>query len=52
VPVPPGGKITEAILADHVKNPDWHARRVVFEAKAPGDTVTDMRERLRVLVGL
>jgi len=52
VPLPPGGKIVGAVLADHVKNLDWHVRRVVFEAKAPGDVVTDVRERLRVLLGL
>jgi mRNA interferase MazF len=48
----PGGEIAGAILADRVKNLNWQARRVVFEAKAPGDIVTDVRERLRVLLGL
>jgi mRNA interferase MazF len=52
VPLRPGGKIVGVILADHVKNLDWQARRVVFEAKAPADVVTDVRERLRVLLGL
>jgi len=52
VPLPAGGKIAGAILADHVKNLDWQARRVVFEAKAPEAIVTDVRERLRVLLGL
>lgn len=52
VPLPPGGKISGVILADHVKNLDWKARRVVFEAKAPADIVVDVRERLRVLLGL
>jgi len=52
VPLPPGAKITGAVLADHLKNLDWQARRVVFEAKAPGDVVTDVRERLRALLGL
>jgi mRNA-degrading endonuclease toxin of MazEF toxin-antitoxin module len=49
---PPGAKITGVVLADHGKNLDWQARRVVFEAKAPVDVVTDVRERLRVLLGL
>jgi mRNA-degrading endonuclease toxin of MazEF toxin-antitoxin module len=40
------------ILADHVKNLDWQARRVVFEAKVPAEILTDLRERLRVLLGL
>jgi mRNA interferase MazF len=52
VSLPPGGRIAGVILADHVKNLDWQARRLVFEAKAPADVVTDVRERLRVLLGL
>jgi mRNA interferase MazF len=52
VRLPLAGKITGAILADHVKNLDWHARRAVFESKAPEDIVADVRERLRVLLGL
>ena len=46
------GKISGVVLADHVKNLDWQARRVVFEAKAGADILTDVRERLRVLLGL
>ena len=52
VPLPTGGKISGVVLADHVKNLDWQARQAVFETKAPADVVTDVRERLRVLVGL
>ena len=52
VPLPAGGKISGVALADHVKNLDWRARRAVFEAKAPAEIVTDVRERLRVLLGL
>jgi mRNA interferase MazF len=52
VPLPADGRISGAVLADHVKNLDWHARRVVFEAKAPTDVLVDVRERLRVLLGL
>ena len=52
VPLPPGGKISGAVLADHVKNLDWQARHVSFESKAPADVLTDVRERLRVLLGL
>ena len=52
VALPPGGKIAGVVLADHVKNLDWQARRVEFEAKAPAEVVTDVRERLRVLLGL
>jgi mRNA interferase MazF len=52
VPLPSGGAIHGAVLADRVKNLDWNARRVRFEAKAPADVVVDVRERLRVLIGL
>ena len=52
VPLPPGGRISGVVLADHVKNLDWQARPLTFVAKAPADVVTDVRERLRVLVGL
>lgn len=52
VPLPPAAKITGVVLTDHVKNLDWQARRVVFEAKAPADVLTDVRERLRALLGL
>ena len=52
VALPTDGAITGVILADHVKNVDWNARRAVFAAKAPVEIVTDVRERLRVLIGL
>ncbi len=52
VPLPADSKIAGVVLADHVKNLDWEARRVVFETKAPVEVVTDVRERLRVLLGL
>ena len=52
VALPPDGTIAGVVLADHVKNVDWRARRIVFEGKAPVETLTDVRERLRVLLGL
>jgi mRNA interferase MazF len=52
VPLPPAGAIVGVVLADHVKNLDWQARHVVFEAKAPTDVLTDVRERLRAVLGL
>jgi mRNA interferase MazF len=50
--LPADGPIRGAVLADHVKNLDWEARRARFEAKAPVEVITDVRERLRALVGL
>ena len=52
VPLPPAGTIVGVVLTDHVKNLDWQTRKVVFEAKAPADVLTDVRERLRALLGL
>ena len=52
VALPEGGRVTGVVLADHVKNLDWNARRVEFAGTAPGEVLTDVRERLRVLLGL
>jgi len=52
VAIPQSGRITGVVLADHVKNLDWEARRVVFEAKAPADVLAEVRERLRALLEL
>jgi mRNA interferase MazF len=52
VALPSGGAVTGVVLADHVKNLDWQARHVEFAVKAPAEVVTDVRERLRVLLGL
>jgi mRNA interferase MazF len=52
VALPEGGKMTGVVLADHVKNLDWSARRVEFAEVAPVELVTDVREKLRVLLGL
>jgi mRNA interferase MazF len=52
VSLPAGGTIRGAVLADHVKNLDWEARRVRFETKAPAEVVVDVRERLRALLDL
>jgi mRNA interferase MazF len=50
--LPDHGKVTGVVLADHVKNLDWNARRVEFAATVPVEVLTDVRERLRVLLGL
>lgn len=52
VPLTGPGRITGVVLADHVKNLDWQARKVVFEAKSGADVLTEVRERLRALLGL
>lgn len=50
VTLPHPGAIAGVVLADHVKNIDWEARRIAFEAKAPDDVVTEVREKLRALL--
>ena len=49
VPLPPAGKVTGVILADHIRNLDWRARRARFEGHAPPQAVTEVREKLAVL---
>jgi len=51
VEIPPGGIITGVVLSDHLKNLDWRARKAVFESKAPVALVSEVRERLRPLLG-
>lgn len=52
VELPAAGTITGVVLADHVKNLDWEARRVVFQAKAPSEVLTEVKARLRALLAL
>jgi mRNA interferase MazF len=52
VGLPNSGIVKGVVLADHVKNLDWAARRIEFAAKAPPEVLTDVRERLRALIGL
>jgi mRNA interferase MazF len=52
VALPDHSKVTGVVLADHVKNLDWSARGAEFAATAPAEVLTDVRERLRVLLGL
>jgi mRNA interferase MazF len=47
-----GGPISGVILADHMKSLDWHERRAEFAQKAPAAVLTDVRERIRPLLGL
>lgn len=52
VMLPPSGTISGAVLSDQVKSLDWGVRRIAFEAKAPESVITEVLERLRVLLGL
>ena len=46
------GKVTGVVLSDHVKSLDWSARRIEFAGTVSVDVLTDVREKLRVLLGL
>lgn len=52
VVIPPGTTIGGVVLADHLKNMDWKARRTSFEAKAPASLVAAVRARLKPLLGM
>jgi mRNA interferase MazF len=52
VALPSGTAVEGVVLADHVKSLDWNARRVELAAVAPAAVLTEVRERLRVLLGL
>ena len=52
VVLPVEGKVTGVVLSDHVKSLDWNARRVEFAETAPVDVVTEVREKLRAILGL
>ena len=49
--IPAGGKIAGVVLADHIENLDWKARKVTFDSKAASGVVIEVRERLRPLLG-
>ena len=52
VALPAGDQIAGVVLADHVKNLDWQARRAVFAARVTPEVLADVRERLRAVLGL
>jgi mRNA interferase MazF len=52
VALPDDGTVTGVVLADQIKSLDWKARRFEFAETAPVEVLTDVRERLRVILGL
>jgi mRNA interferase MazF len=50
--LPDGLGITGAVLCDHLKSLHWQERRATFAARAPKGLLTEVRERLRPLLGL
>jgi mRNA interferase MazF len=52
VSLPHDAAVTGVVLADHVRNLDWNVRQVKFAGTAPIEVVADVREKVRVLIGL
>jgi mRNA interferase MazF len=44
--------VTGVVLADHLKSLDWTQRQARLIVRAPDDVLTDVRERIRPLLGL
>jgi mRNA interferase MazF len=50
VELPPGLEVGGVVLADHIKNLDWQARRADFICRLPGPVVKDILAKLAVLI--
>jgi mRNA interferase MazF len=50
VPLPDGLPVSGVVLADHLKNLDWRARRARFAARAPARVVAEVRGRIQTLL--
>jgi mRNA interferase MazF len=50
VSVPADCGVTGVVLADHVKNLDWRARRAEFICRLPAPVINDILARLAVLI--
>ena len=50
VSVPPGSKISGAILADHIRNIDWRTRRATYLCKLPVKTFEEVAEKILSLL--
>lgn len=47
-----GMRTTGAVLADQVRNLDWHVRRAKYIETAPPEVMKAIRERLSALLGI
>ena len=50
VKLPAGIEVTGVVLADHVKNLDWQARRAEFICSLPVQVIEDIMAKLAVLI--
>lgn len=49
-PLPAGGRITGAVLCDHVKSLSWQERRCDFIEHAPPDVMAHVKAKLKALL--
>lgn len=52
VMLPARSPLSGAVLSDHLKSLDWRQRRAEFVASADAATLSEVREKLRPLLGL
>jgi mRNA interferase MazF len=50
VPIPPGGKVSGAILTDQTKSIDYVARHVAYLAASPPGLIEAVLERLEIIL--
>jgi len=50
VVIPPGLRVSGAILADQVKSLDWQARQVEFICALPPPTISEILQKIGVLL--
>ena len=52
VTLPESGKISGAVLADHLRSVDWERRHADFASKVSGEVLRAVQERIALLLGL
>ena len=50
--LPPGLPVAGVVLSDHLKSADWQARAVEYVGLAPPEVLTEVRARLKPLLGM
>ena len=50
VELPVAGGVTGVVLSDQIRSLDWRARRARFAAQTPPQVVSEVREKLAVLL--
>ena len=50
VALPPSDSVSGVVLADQVKSLDWQARQARFESRAPRQVVSEVLDKINVLL--